>query len=130
MAVNSLAAGSVAGAITALLLMGAWEATFNTWSTLESSPWTSENFGADQEKASSAKEYMVHAVVVSVAFGGLASYVSHSPWPIIGVLAADVYLIWIYLRALRRAVDTGSTGWSSSSGDSSSVAAPNLVLLK
>lgn len=105
--------GGVSGnAIAAVLFMQSAMLTLDAYSTLESSPWTAENFGADPIKAKSCKEYLAHAVVSSLAFAVASSVIAGSWWPLIGSIVSNVYLIWLYLRALDRGKTTGSTGWA------------------
>lgn len=97
--------------VSAVLFMQAGMYAMDAMSTLNSSPWTSENFGADPEKAKSSREYVIHAVVASGFFCTLSAIIAQSWWPIFGALATDIYLWWIYDRALKRGAASGSTNW-------------------
>jgi hypothetical protein len=99
-------------ALAALLFMTSAMTTLDAYSTLESSPWTAENFGADPDKAKSCKEYLTHAVVFSMAYAAASGFIAKSWWPIVGAAIANLYLIWLYLRALDRGKVTGSQGWA------------------
>lgn len=99
-------------ALAALLFMTSAMMTLDAYSTLESSPWTAENFGADPNKAKSCKEYLTHAVVYSMGYAIVSAYLAKSFWPIVGAVVSNAYLIWLYLRALDRGKTTGSSGWS------------------
>jgi len=103
------AGGNIGGA---LLAMQAVTMTLDTASALNSSPWTSENFGADPEKAASCREYVWHSVAVSMAMCAVASWISRSWVPIIAGGAASAYLYWIYERALARGAAAGTGGWA------------------
>lgn len=103
------AGGNVAAA---LLFMQSSMMSLDAYSTLESSPWTAENFGADPIKAKSCREYLMHAVTYSMAYAVASAIIAHSWWPIIGAAITNGYLIWLYLRALDRGKTTGSTGWA------------------
>jgi len=81
------------------------------YSGTNSSPWTMENFGADEDKAESARWYIKTAVAFSVAAGAFGSYLDGSPWPLVGTIAANAYMYWLYERALKRGEEAGSTGW-------------------
>lgn len=96
----------------ALLFMTSAMMTLDAYSTLESSPWTAENFGADPVKAASCKEYLTHAVVYSMAYAVASAVIAKSWWPVVGAVVSNGYLIWLYLRALDRGKTTGSTGWA------------------
>lgn len=100
---------NVAGA---LLAMQAVTMTLDTASALNSSPWTSENFGADPQKAKSCREYVLHSVGVSMVMCGAASYISGSWIPLVAGGVASGYLWWIYERALARGAAAGTRGWA------------------
>lgn len=101
-------------ALAALLFMTSAMTTLDAYSTLLSSPWTAENFGADPDKTKSCKEYLRHAVIYSMAYAAASAYIAHSWWPIVGSAIANLYLIWLYTRALDRGKVTGSQGWAKS----------------
>lgn len=103
--------GNTKRELAAVLFMTAAMTTLDAYSTLNSSPWTAENFGADPAKAASCKEYVVHAVVFSSIYAIAASSIAKNWWPIIGATVANVYLTWLYLRALQRGNTAGSNGW-------------------
>lgn len=100
------------GPVAAVLFMQAGMYAMDSMSTLNSSPWTSENFGADPDKAKSAREYVLHSIAVSSVFCVTSAVIAKSWWPILGALATDSYLFWIYERALKRGADAGSDGWA------------------
>ena len=97
--------------IGALLFLTSGMTTFDAYSTLNSSPWTSENFGADPEKAKSSREYVTHAVIFSVSYALVAGLLAESWYPIVGAAVANTYLVWLYERALQRGKVAGSRGW-------------------
>lgn len=105
-------ADGTGNALAALLFMTSAMTTLDAYSTLLSSPWTAENFGADPDKTRSCREYLTHAVVYSMAYAVFSAYIAHSWWPILGAAIANAYLIWLYLRALDRGKVTGSQGWA------------------
>jgi hypothetical protein len=98
----------------AVLLLQSAMMTLDAYSTFQSSPWTAESFGADENKAKSAREYLRHAVGFSMIYAGASAYMARSWWPVAGALVTNGYLVWLYERALGRAVDTGSDGWGQS----------------
>lgn len=100
--------------ISALLFLQASANAFDAYSALNSSPWTSENFGADPAKAKSCREYVTHAVVISSLYGVTSGVLAGKlwPWPIIGTAIVDVYMVWLYGRALRRGAAAGSDSWA------------------
>ena len=89
-------------AISAVLFLQAGMYTMDAMSTLNSSPWTSENFGADPQKAQSAREYVLHALGVGTAYCAASSAIARSWWPLLGAGVNALYLFWIYERALAR----------------------------
>lgn len=99
-------------AVAAVLFLQSGMMTLDAYSTFQSSPWTSENFGADPIKVRSAKEYLCHAVGVSLFYAVASAYIARSLWPIIGSVIANAYLVWLYLRAFKRGAVTGSKGWA------------------
>jgi hypothetical protein len=109
--------GSLVGqgrrAVGAILFIGAATNTYDVYSAVNSSPWTAESFGGDPKKAASCRNYVRHAVGISSAYGLAASLIARSWWPVIGTLAANGYMFWMYERALGRAADSGSTSWGS-----------------
>jgi hypothetical protein len=103
--------GPVGGnAIGAVLFLQAANMTYQAFGTLNSSPWTTENVGADAEKMASMYEYVTHATVSAFAMAGVGAYVARSWWPVVGVLVVDAYLVWIYHRAAQRGSAAGSVG--------------------
>jgi hypothetical protein len=106
--------GQEGNALAALMFMTSAMMALDAYSTLLSSPWTAENFGADPDKTKSCKEYLTHAVVYSMVYAAMSAYLAKSYWPLIGAAIANAYLIWLYLRALQRGSVTGSAGWAKS----------------
>lgn len=106
---------AVKGPVAAVLFMQAAMVSMDTMSALNSSPWTSENFGADPEKAKTSREYVSHSLIVSGGFCLASAVIARSWWPIIGAVATNGYLWWIYDRALKRGAATGSSDWSGNS---------------
>jgi hypothetical protein len=99
-------------ALSAVLFMQAGMYTLDSYSTLNSSPWTAESFGGDPDKLASLKEYVAHAAVYSTAYCLVSAYIGGSPWPIYGSIVNNAYLVWLYNRAVVRARSKGSSGWS------------------
>ena len=97
-------------AIGAVLFLGAANLTYQSFGTLNSSPWTIENVGADAEKVSSMREYNWHAGASAAVMALIAAFAAGSSWPIFGVLAVNLYLFWIYRRAAQRGSEAGSDG--------------------
>lgn len=100
-----------ANVAAALLFMTSAMMTLDAYSTFQSSPWTAENFGADKEKRRSAEEYLMHAVGFSMVYAIASAYIAKAWWPVIGAAIANIYLVWLYERALGRAQSSGSRGW-------------------
>lgn len=100
-----------ARAVSALLFMTSAMTTLDAYSTLNSSPWTSENFGADEHKAASSREYVRHAIAFSMVYATASALIAESVWPVVGSAIANVYLWWLYERALSRGRLAGSSGW-------------------
>lgn len=108
-----LTGGRSAGdGIAALLFMTSVMTTLDAYSTFQSSPWTVENFGGDEVKMKACREYLAHAVVFSMVYAVASSLIAKSPWPVVGSIASNGYLVWLYTRAMRRGQADGHTGWS------------------
>jgi hypothetical protein len=94
-----------------LFLMATAE-SFNVISALCSSPWTAENFGADEEKARSTREYVLMSGVFNVGLGAGTSLLAKSWWPLVGTTTVSVIMWFVYQRALEKGKTAGSSGWS------------------
>ena len=97
--------------VSAVLFLTAAMTTLDAYSTLNSSPWTSENFGADEYKAASSRGYVKHAIVFSTAYSLASAMIAGNLWPLAGSAIANAYLWWLYERALARGAAAGSKGW-------------------
>lgn len=104
-------------AVAAILFLQAGTNVMDVYSALNSSPWTSENFGADAQKAKSCMEYVLHSVAWTSFYCGVAALLAHSWWPVFGMVLANVYMYWLYKRALARGATAGSKGWANASGN-------------
>ena len=109
-------AGGSKRAIAGLLFLSSGMTTFDAYSTLNSSPWTSENFGADPQKAKSAMNYVKHAVVFSMSYAVVSAVLAETWVPVVGAVVANVYLVFLYKRALERGAESGSTDWARPDG--------------
>lgn len=114
---DGLGIRSGSGELAALLFMTASMNTLDAYSTLNSSPWTAESFGADERRARALREYVAHAVVYSLAYATAAAFISKNKggaWAImLGAVATNVYLVALYARASVRGRAAGSAGWAS-----------------
>ena len=117
-------AGEAGNTSAAVLFLVSGMTTFDAYSTLNSSPWTAESFGADEARAASLREYIRHAVIFSMAYAVISAFIlirdtgedSKLAWyPIIGSGIANVYLVWLYRRASARGARAGNTGWAAGS---------------
>ena len=84
---------------------------FEVFSSFTSSPWTMENFGADEARASSAKFYVALGAGFCEAIGIGYSLLAGSIWPFIGTTVIAGMFVVVYLRALERGKQAGNTGW-------------------
>jgi hypothetical protein len=96
--------------LAGVLLLQAGQYSMDVTSTLQSSPWTAENVGADAEKADSLQFYMKQAVVVSTAYCCGAAYLAESWWPVVGAVVNNMYLWYIYKQAIQKAKDSAARG--------------------
>jgi hypothetical protein len=106
-----MAANPQTAASAGIFLMALAEA-FNVYGALNSSPWTAENFGADEEKARSCRRYVLQADIVNIALGIGTSLISESPWPLLGIGLITLYMHWMYEKALKKGALAGSDGWA------------------
>jgi len=104
--------GAAMGAAGVGLFLVATAEAFNVYSAFCSSPWTSENFGADDRRAKSAWEYVLMAGAANVALGAGASMLARQWWPLAGTLTVTVVMSLIYKRALARGREAGSKTWA------------------
>lgn len=103
---------------------------FEIMSALNSSPWTAENFGADEAKAKSSWSYTLQGCGINVALGVGASVLTETWWPLVGTSAVSAYMAWTYRRALNRGMASGSTDWHNNGGSGNGpMAGPAVVTL-
>jgi len=104
--------------LAAILFLQASMNTLDAYSTLNSSPWTAESFGADERRSKALKEYVAHAVAYSMLYAVAAAVIARGPkatWAIFGGAAVtNAYLVWLYLRASKRGRAAGSREWANS----------------
>lgn len=101
-------------ALAAVLFMQSSMSTLDAYSTLLSSPWTAESFGADERRSRALKEYLTHAVSYSMGYAIMAAMITRSVlgwWILASAMLTNGYLIWLYTRASKRGREAGSDGW-------------------
>lgn len=84
---------------------------FEVFSAHCSSPWTSESFGADPDKADSARKYVYRSIVVTEVLGLGGVLLSKNLAPLVATSLVSAYMWWTYDRALTSAAENKSTGW-------------------
>jgi len=106
--------------LAAILFLQASMNTLDAYSTLNSSPWTAESFGADERRSRALKEYVCHAVGYSMLYAVAAAIIARGPKATYAILAGAVvtnaYLVWLYTRANRRGKEAGSADWANAPG--------------
>lgn len=104
--------------LAAILFLQASMNTLDAYSTLNSSPWTAESFGADERRSKALKEYVAHAVGYSMLYAIAAAIIARGPkatWAIFtGAAITNAYLVFLYMRASRRGRAAGSSDWANS----------------
>jgi uncharacterized membrane protein len=90
--------------------MQAGTLAMDVYSAVNSSPWSAETFGGNEERAASCMKYVKHAIVLTGIFVLAASLISHSWWPLIGAGVAGAYMYWLYDNALSIARNRGHVG--------------------
>jgi hypothetical protein len=96
----------------AILFMDGGLYTMDAFGALNSSPWTAESFGGDPVKARLCRAYVGQAMTVSSVYAGIGAIIAGNWWPLVGSAINNLYLWYMYNGALKRAVATGSKGWS------------------
>lgn len=107
------AGGADRRALSGLLFIAAGTNALDVYSALNSSPWTAESFGGDPDKAKACMRYVYHSIAVTSFYGLASGIIARSMWPVVGTVIADVYMLWLYTQALKKAKEKGSTGWDS-----------------
>lgn len=98
------------------LFLMALGSAFEVLSALNSSPWTAENFGADEARAKSSMTYTYMGLAIALGIGAGASLLAGSAWPFVGAIIIGALMVWIYRRAIRRGRERGHNGWVSEGG--------------
>jgi hypothetical protein len=98
--------------VTGIAVMVAWGESYQVFGSLNSSPWTSENFGADPEKAASCRRYVKMAVINNALMGGLGSWLTKSPLPLVATTIVSGFMYYLYENALKRGAVAGSKEWA------------------
>lgn len=98
-------------AVAAVLFVTSVNNAIDIFSATNSSPWTAENFGGDPEKVASLREYVTHAIVLTAITNLIGAAVARNVWPLAGAALASGYMWWLYERAVKRGMESESTGW-------------------
>lgn len=98
--------------VTGIAVMVAWGESFQVFGSLNSSPWTSENFGADPQKAESCRRYVKLAVLNNALMGAIGSWLSKSPLPFVATSLVSGFMWYLYEEALAKGAVSNSTGWA------------------
>jgi len=96
----------------AILFLQASTNAMDVFSAVNSSPWTAENFGGDQTKNASVREYVWHGIGLTVFYIGGASILARSWWPVLGGGITLAYMYFLYTRALARGAARQSQDWA------------------
>jgi len=99
----------------AILFITSATNALDVFSATNSSPWTAENFGGDEEKVASLREYVMHAIILTGVTNAIGAALARSAWPLVGAVVASGYMWWLYERAVRRGMESGSDGWDNGS---------------
>ena len=101
---------SVERGIAAGLFLQGYRDIMDTASTLQSSPWTLENVGADEEKTNSMRYYMSQTIGSSIVTAIIASAIAGNLLPLFGTGLGIAYLWYIYEHARKKAIANNSNG--------------------
>lgn len=113
-------------AVGAVLYLVAVDASFNAYSSINSSPWTYENMSGDGDKASSGSKYVWMANGAAVVLGAFATILAKSFWPLAGSVTVAALMHMLYRHAMSTGSKEGNTGWGSK-GSSNGPASLTLV---
>jgi hypothetical protein len=102
----------IGDAAAAILFVTSVNNAIDVFSATNSSPWTAENFGGDPEKVASLREYVAHAIALTAITNIIGAGVARSVWPLAGATLASAYMWWLYERAVKRGMVSGSDGWA------------------
>lgn len=102
-----LTVGTARNVAGGLALLGAGANVYDAFSAVMSSPWSTEKFTNDPEEEAMAREYVMHALIISGIYCAAGSYLIGSPWPVIGGAGVAAYMYWLYNRALKRSQNGG-----------------------
>ena len=91
------------GSLVAILI-GVW-ATFalDVYSTLNSSPQTTELFAKDRQE--SLMHWVTIGGAVGIGGGAIATVLSRKPWPLLATIAVAVGMHYCYKHAVKRGID-------------------------
>lgn len=105
--------GGSNGALAAMLLVGAGTNVYDAYSAVMSSPWSTEKFTNDPQEEKMAREYVMHAMIISGTYAGAGALLAYKSggialaiWPILGAAGVGIYMYWLYNRALCRSRTT------------------------
>lgn len=88
------------GATTAILV-GVWSTfALDVFSSLNSSPQTTELFAGDRED--SLMHWVLIGTAVGVGGGAVATYMSGKPWPLIATVSVSGGMYLMYKHAVKR----------------------------
>lgn len=104
--------GAASKPAAGVLFLVAVDASLNAYSSINSSPWTSENFGGDPDKAAACRKYVYIADTASLGLGALGAWIAGSWWPLVGAIVVVGLMHYLYVAALAKAQENSSTGWS------------------
>lgn len=86
---------------SAILFMQSGTLTVDMYSGMMSSPWSTQKFTKTQEDANTAKYYVSHSIIASLAFAAMAGYLAKSLWPLVGWAVLNVYMIFLYKNSMK-----------------------------
>jgi hypothetical protein len=117
-----------AEAVGAVLFLVAVDASFNAYSSINSSPWTYENMSGDGDRASSGSKYVWLANGAALVLGAFSAILASSAWPFVGAATVVVLMHSLYRHAMSTGEEQGNTGWNTSNGGGSSGAGSSGAL--
>lgn len=124
-----IGSGDVRNVAGAILMLGAATNTYDAFSAVMSSPWSTEKFSQGPDEQRMAREYVCHALIISGIYSLAGAVLARSAWPIVGAVGVSAYLYWLYDRALKRAAASERAGKDTSGAKTSQAQAASSAPL-
>lgn len=96
----------------ALLFINSGTSAIDIFSATNSSPWTAYKFANDEKGVKALRYYVMHGVIMTAVMNVGGAIISKSWWPIVGSSMLTVYMVWLYIEAVKKGQADGTDSWS------------------